>query len=281
MNRISTIACLLLGTACFVPHSASAQSREAAIERCRASVGRPIVQACMRSRGATIDSQSDLAACRTKATPQVRSCVMAAMGGKNRGAGAKSGSGLADGSRGNDLPVGSFSDIPNEFPTEGGANALAIGATIQINLSIHQTLSIPEGRRFFSRTETNLRVKLVSNDTLEMTRTRVAFDANDKKVASEPEFTRSFKLGEAVDTPAGKTSWSIDHGRLANVFTVDGAAGRTIIDFSGSKDDLKCRVFFGYSREEGSEKIMITSLTGNRLEVLNAKAASADCQIKR
>lgn len=54
-----------------------ALSKEKAIEDCRNSVGRPIVQACMRSGGGSIE------ACRAQATPKVRSCVIAALNAAN------------------------------------------------------------------------------------------------------------------------------------------------------------------------------------------------------
>lgn len=281
MTRIFAFPLLLSLASSLLPNAASAQSREAAIERCRQTVGRAIVQSCMRSRGATADSQQDLAACRSKATPKVRSCVMAAMGGKGGGQ-MKAGANSPGNSAQNNLPVGYLSDIPAEFPADGALNVGdATGATIQIALSLEQTLAVPEGRQFYSRTETNLRVKLTSDDTLQMTRTRVAFDFSGKQVAAEPELSRSFKLGEAVDIPGGKAMWTVERGRLVSVFTVDGAAGRTIIDFPASKEDPHCKVYFGYSREDGSDRIFIRSLTGAKLEVLNAKMATSDCRIER
>lgn len=54
-------------------------SKEAAIENCRNSVGRPIVMACMRGSG----GMGNLEACRAKATPQVRACVMAKLNAAN------------------------------------------------------------------------------------------------------------------------------------------------------------------------------------------------------
>ncbi len=59
--------------------AAHALTQEAAIENCRAKVGRPIVQACMRGSGGA----DNLDACRAKATPQVRACVQAAMNAAN------------------------------------------------------------------------------------------------------------------------------------------------------------------------------------------------------
>jgi CHAT domain-containing protein len=56
---------------------AFALTKEAAIERCRMTVGRPIVQACMRAGGGSIE------ACRTKATPPVVACVVAALNAAN------------------------------------------------------------------------------------------------------------------------------------------------------------------------------------------------------
>jgi hypothetical protein len=44
---------------------------QSALERCRETVGRPVVQACMRQSGPS----RDLDACRGKAAPKVRACV--------------------------------------------------------------------------------------------------------------------------------------------------------------------------------------------------------------
>ena len=52
-------------------------SKEEAIENCRATVGRPIVQSCMRGGSGNIE------ACRQLATPQVRSCVISALNAAN------------------------------------------------------------------------------------------------------------------------------------------------------------------------------------------------------
>src|SRR5258705_9791284 len=44
-----------------------------AIENCRSSVGKPIVMACMRAGGGSLE------ACREKARPTVKACVQSAM----------------------------------------------------------------------------------------------------------------------------------------------------------------------------------------------------------
>jgi hypothetical protein len=62
--------------------SAAALTKEAAIENCRMTIGRPIVQACMRAGGGPAGG-ANLEACRAKATPQVRACVMAALNAAN------------------------------------------------------------------------------------------------------------------------------------------------------------------------------------------------------
>lgn len=53
-------------------------SKEAAIEQCRMSVGKPIVMACMRGGGGSLE------ACRAQASPKVRACVIAALTSANR-----------------------------------------------------------------------------------------------------------------------------------------------------------------------------------------------------
>jgi CHAT domain-containing protein len=67
--------CLLVGST----EAAFALSKEAAIENCRMTVGKPIVQACMRASGGAGNRE----ACRAKASPQVRACVMAALNAAN------------------------------------------------------------------------------------------------------------------------------------------------------------------------------------------------------
>ena len=65
--------------------SALALTQEAAVEKCRGTVGQPMVRACMQSLGGgkAPDAEANRAACRAKATPQVRACVMAALNAAN------------------------------------------------------------------------------------------------------------------------------------------------------------------------------------------------------
>src|SRR5690242_9148862 len=73
-HRTLLALAILLGTT----GSAAALSKEAAVENCRMTIGKPIVQACMRGGGG-----ANLEACRAKASPQVRACVMAALNAAN------------------------------------------------------------------------------------------------------------------------------------------------------------------------------------------------------
>ncbi|MDB5516196.1 MAG: hypothetical protein JWQ17_2954 [Tardiphaga sp.] len=60
-------------------------SKEAALENCRMTTGKPIVQACVMALGGrqAPNFEANLASCRVKATPQVRACVMAALNAAN------------------------------------------------------------------------------------------------------------------------------------------------------------------------------------------------------
>jgi hypothetical protein len=66
--RIAAVSFVLLAAA-----PASAANPKQVIEGCRESVGRPIVMACMRGGGGSLE------ACREKAKPKVQACVQAAM----------------------------------------------------------------------------------------------------------------------------------------------------------------------------------------------------------
>ncbi|MGV7218937.1 CHAT domain-containing protein [Bradyrhizobium sp. UFLA05-112] len=59
-----------------------ALTQEAAVENCRMTVGKPIVQACMRAGGGPAGG-ANLEACRAKAKPQVHACVLAALNAAN------------------------------------------------------------------------------------------------------------------------------------------------------------------------------------------------------
>src|SRR5690348_18448345 len=69
---------LTLGLALAGTQGASALTKEEAIENCRATVGRPLVEACMRGgRGESRET------CRAQPTPKVRECVIAALNKAN------------------------------------------------------------------------------------------------------------------------------------------------------------------------------------------------------
>lgn len=62
--------------------SAAALTKEAAIENCRMTVGKPIVQACMQAQGGR-KAGADIEACRAKASPRVKACVLTALNAAN------------------------------------------------------------------------------------------------------------------------------------------------------------------------------------------------------
>src|SRR5438105_1710933 len=66
------VPALTLSLALAGGQTAFALTKEAAQENCRATVGRPIVQACMGGGGGSRE------ACREQASPKVRACVIAA-----------------------------------------------------------------------------------------------------------------------------------------------------------------------------------------------------------
>ncbi|MDO9061063.1 MAG: tetratricopeptide repeat protein, partial [Bradyrhizobium sp.] len=77
--RVLAAACCLA----IVPELAVALSMEQAQATCRETVGRPAMQTCMAGRGRAPDAEQLREACRAKATPSVRACVLAAMNKAN------------------------------------------------------------------------------------------------------------------------------------------------------------------------------------------------------
>lgn len=62
---------------------ASALSVDQARENCRATIGRPIVQACMQGKGGGGDREANLAACRAGVSAKVKACMQAALNAAN------------------------------------------------------------------------------------------------------------------------------------------------------------------------------------------------------
>jgi CHAT domain-containing protein len=77
LRKLLVLAILLGSTG-----SAAALTKEAAIENCRMTVGKPIVQACMQAQGGR-KAGADIEGCRAKAKPQVHACVLAALNAAN------------------------------------------------------------------------------------------------------------------------------------------------------------------------------------------------------
>ncbi len=78
MRRKVWMIGLTLGLALTSGQASFALTKEDALENCRATVGRPIVHACMRGgHGESLET------CRAQATPKVRECVIAALNAAN------------------------------------------------------------------------------------------------------------------------------------------------------------------------------------------------------
>ena len=75
----------LIGALAFFAASerAAALSQEQARENCRATVGHPIVHACMQGLGKGGDREANLAKCRAGVKPQMTACVHAALNAAN------------------------------------------------------------------------------------------------------------------------------------------------------------------------------------------------------
>lgn len=71
----------MVASALLFANPAFSQSGNPALDRCRETVGRPIVMPCMKAGG-------NLESCRALATPKVKACVQAAMGNKGGGQGS-------------------------------------------------------------------------------------------------------------------------------------------------------------------------------------------------
>lgn len=84
-RRLRTCFSALAATCCIamIPDRAIALSMEQAKAGCVETIGRSMVQSCMAGQGKGPDAEQKRAACRAKATPSVRACVMAALNKAN------------------------------------------------------------------------------------------------------------------------------------------------------------------------------------------------------
>jgi hypothetical protein len=68
---------LLMSVVTMIPQQAEAHSGASAVMECRSTVGKPIVQACVRSKVRHLGGKprAHVRACRTEAIPAVRACI--------------------------------------------------------------------------------------------------------------------------------------------------------------------------------------------------------------
>jgi tetratricopeptide (TPR) repeat protein len=85
-----TLFAIIFAATLITSEQAFALTLEQARERCRETIGRPMVQACMNSHGYGAgtgrgggNKEADLEACRTRARPQVHACVQKALNAAN------------------------------------------------------------------------------------------------------------------------------------------------------------------------------------------------------
>lgn len=86
MAALSRIAWIVVGLWTLAGSQAMAElSKEAALENCRMTIGKPFVHACMMALGGgkAPNADANREGCRAKASPQVRACVMAALNAAN------------------------------------------------------------------------------------------------------------------------------------------------------------------------------------------------------
>src|SRR3981081_4659608 len=83
LNGFVALGLMALVAIFAVSERASALSLEQARENCRATVGHPIVQACMQGLGKGGDREANLAKCRAGVQPKMHACVQAALNAAN------------------------------------------------------------------------------------------------------------------------------------------------------------------------------------------------------
>jgi len=176
---------LALGLALGGAQNASALTKEAAVERCRASAGRPFVIACMHRGG------GDREKCRELARPKVRACVIAALDAANRRA-----------------------NVPIALPTQKGPS----------EIELKRAQSLPTSFVAPPRTITDITAILDSEkpDPVQIAKWHAEADEAVPGHASHVELTRFYYKRGNARAKLGQLSGAINDGNLA-VETARGA----------------------------------------------------------
>jgi hypothetical protein len=290
LHRARLAGSLLLLTAIVSsPGAAFAISHEQALENCRATVGRPTVQGCMRRTGG---GSENFEKCRATAFPIVRKCIIDAMGrptdiddrspakkssaGKN---GARSKSALRS--------VATRGVVSDVAPLPSDESRMSVdlkdveGAIISTKTSYENTFQTTDGRVFVSHVTDALDIRIISTDTIEVHRDNQVFDENDKPRGPTQSGSRTFQLGKEQSVRGNDVVWKFEDSTLLSMASLVEGGFRAVVPVFKQNNVLKCVVMSGFAREDGRGPIKTTGATGALIEILSSRKIASSCEVKK
>jgi hypothetical protein len=269
---------------------ASAVTREEAIAVCRMNVGRPIVQACIK-RGVDTFEQ-----CRATAFPSVRQCVMNTMGGggappverpvpTRKPPQETSQKEVAKRSNSETVVAavrGSISDI-SPLPPDESRQPIELrdleSVLVTSKSKYENTVKLRNGSLFVVHIVESLKIKVVSDDAIEVEREQRRYDKDDNLIDAPIKGTTTIELGKERSVRGFDVVWKFEGSTLFYQMTLVEGGYRTVIPLFKQNDNMKCVVMTGFSREGGTGPVKTIGSDGSIVEILSSKKISGNCDV--
>ena len=288
--RARTLLSLLMAASASLPYQeALAATIEEAIANCRMTVGRPIVMACMQRLGR---GPENLEKCRATSVPTVQRCVRDAIGGPavaerppaSKRARAEDKTKRAKPIAVNTVTRGAISDIA-PLPQDENRVPIELRDLEVLNVSAktshENTVKLRDGSIYVAHVTDRLKIKVVSNDSIEVEREQKHFDKNDNPIGSPVAGTLIFKLGKEESVRGNEVVWKFEGSTLFYQVSLAEGAFRTVVPIYRQGDTIKCVVMSGFARENGTSPVRTIGAAGSIVEVMSSRRLSSSCDVSK
>ncbi|RZN32051.1 hypothetical protein [Bradyrhizobium sp. Leo121] len=127
-----------------------------------------------------------------------------------------------------------------------------------------------------------LKIKVLSNDSIEVEREQKRFDKNDNPIGSPSAGSLTFELAEEKkNARGGEVVWKFEGSTLFYQVSLVQGAFRTVIPIYRQGDALKCLVMSGFARENGTSPVRTIGADGSVVEILSSKKLNSSCDVSQ
>ncbi len=151
---------------------------------------------------------------------------------------------------------------------------------VSTKTSYENAVRLKNGSVFVAHVTETLKIKVLSNNSIEVEREQKRFDKNDNPIGSPIAGGLTFELGKEKKNARGnEVVWKFEGSTLFYQVSLVEGAFRTVIPIYRQGDTIKCLVMSGFAREDGTSPVRTIGADGSIVEILSSKKLSSGCDV--